>query len=110
MEMGPVEQNLIRQMIRAGEPLPARIQEAPELEQGLYLYLQAFFDLDSERSHAFGPVAIPWGSIKAYAEAFEFDEEQTEDLFYFIRKMDSVHLDRIREKMPKPSTTRKAKK
>jgi len=84
--------------MRAGQPLPDRIANAPELETGLQLFLQAFFDLDSERSHASGLTPIPWTSIAAYARAFEFDEEQTEDLYFFVRRLDSEHLKRLEAK------------
>lgn len=98
LELGPIEQNIAKQAMRAGQSIPDRIANAPELEMGLQLYLQAFFDLDSERSHAMAPTAIPWTSIAAYARAFEFDEEQTEDLFFQIRRMDAEHLKRISSK------------
>lgn len=96
--MGPIEQNIIKQAMRFGQPIPDRILNAPELQNGLYLYLQAFFELDSERSHAFGARPIPWSSIKDYAAAFNFDECQTDDLFYFIRQMDNEHLKKLQKK------------
>jgi hypothetical protein len=65
---------------------------------GLQLYLNAFFDLDSERSHGNGLTPIPWTSIMNYAKAFDFDNEQTEDLIFFIRKLDSEHLNILAEK------------
>lgn len=99
LEMGPVEQALAKQAMRAGNKLPDRIANAPELKIGLQLYLQAFFELDSERSHAMAPTAIPWTSVKDYAQAFGFDEEQTEDLHFFIRRMDGEHLQRIARKL-----------
>ena len=98
LELGPHEQAIAKQAMRAGQPLPDRIANAPELETGLQLYLQAFFDLDSERSHAQGLTSIPWTSIAAYAMAFELDEEQTEDLYFFIRKLDSEHLKKLAAK------------
>lgn len=99
LEMGPVEQSIAKQAMRSGNPLPKRIAEAPELRPHLLLYIQAFFDLDSERSHAMAPTAIPWSKIKDYANAYSFDEEETEDLLFFIRKMDVDHLARIAKKM-----------
>lgn len=78
--------------------MPDRIANAPELRPHLQLYLNAFFDLDSERSHAFSVTAIPWSSIAEYARAFEFSEELTDELFYFIRKVDSEHLKRLAAK------------
>ena len=97
--MGPIEQNIAKQAMRSGEGLPERIANAPELRIGLNLYLQAFFDLDSERSHALAPTPIPWLSISEYGKVFEFSEEQTEDLFYFVKIMDSEHLKRLTKKM-----------
>lgn len=101
LDMAPIEQNIAKQAMRAGQPLPVRIANAPELLDGLQLYIQAFFDLDCERSHAWAPTAIPWRSMAEYAKAFELDEEQTEDLFYFVKRMDSEHLKRLQAKMPK---------
>ena len=97
-ELGPHEQTIAKQAMRSGQPLPDRIANAPELETGLQLYLQAFFDLDSERSHANGLTAIPWSSIAAYANYFNFDEEQREDLMFFIRHLDSEHLKKLEAK------------
>lgn len=85
------------QAMRSGQPLPDRIANAPELQLGLNLYMLAFFDLDSERTHSMGPSPIPWTSIVQYAAAFDFSEEQTEDLLYHIKKMDFWHLKRIAE-------------
>ncbi len=112
--MGPHEQAIAKQSFRAGQPLSERIQNAPELRIGLQLYIQAFFDLDSERSHAQGLAAIPWTSINEYAKVFDFDEEQTDDLFFFIRKLDASHLKRLDAKnktnVKKPSRPRKRSK
>lgn len=107
LDLAPVEQNIARQAVRAGEPLPERIANAPELTNGLQIYLQAFFDLDAERSHAMAPTPIPWTSIAAYARAFEFDEEQTEDLFFHVRRMDAEHLKRISAKIDSKTKAKK---
>lgn len=93
-EMGPIEQNIAKQSMQSGQPLPDRIANAPELYQGLYLFLQAFFDLDSEREP---PKPIPWTSVLTYAVFNKFDEEQTEDLIYFIRKIDAEHLKKLKQ-------------
>lgn len=95
---GRINANIVRDAMRFGKPIPDRIANAPELRPGLQLYLQAFFDLDSERNHAFSPTPIPWSSIKEYAKLMEFDDEQTADLFFFINKMDEWHLNRLEQK------------
>ncbi|MES2180723.1 MAG: hypothetical protein V4493_01315 [Pseudomonadota bacterium] len=81
-----------------GQPLPDRIANAPELYEGLGLYLQAFNDLDSERSHAMGVSRIPWSKIHHYAKANEFSEEQKDDLLYLIQAMDRNHCEKLNEK------------
>lgn len=99
MELGPIEQNIAKQAMRSGQPIPERIANAPELQLGLQLYIQAFFDLDSERSHNMGLCPIPWASIINYAKVFEFDEEQTEDLIFHIKRLDREHLKRLSKKV-----------
>lgn len=96
--MGGIEQNIIKQAMRFGGKLPDRIANAPRLTAGLDLFLQAFFDLDSERASGMDRTPIPWVSIKQYAEFYKFSEEQTEDLFFLVRRMDNAHLKRLREK------------
>jgi hypothetical protein len=107
LEVKSIEQNILKQAIRFGQPIPERIINAPELRLGLRLYFNAFFDLDAERSHALALTPIPWTSIMHYARAYELDEEQTEDLVYFIRYMDNVNLDRLRKKNPSPSKAKR---
>lgn len=98
--MGPHEQTIAKQAIRAGQKIPARIANAPELNTGLELFINAFFDLDSERSHAFSISPIPWSKIKEYADAFEIEGEMREDLFYFVKSMDNDHLKRLEKNKP----------
>lgn len=87
--------------MRSGQKLPDRIANAPELQIGLQLYLQAFFDLDSERSHEFAPKPIPRSKVAEYIKELDLNEEQAEDLFFFIRKMDGAHLTRLEAKIRK---------
>ncbi len=80
-----------------GLPVPEKF-EVPELDFGLSLYLDAFLELDSERTHFHGPTRIPWSSIARYAEFNEFTKEQAENLFFFVRKLDEQVLKEIEEK------------
>lgn len=83
----------------AGEILPAdSIEEEPELNRGLDLYLSAYYDLNTERSHGLCLTPIPSSSIISYAQAYDFDEEQTENLIYYIKKMDAANLDKLAKK------------
>lgn len=87
--------------MRERMPLPKKIQNAPQLRLGLDLYYNAFWDLTSCRAVGWGLGPIPWVSIKDYGETFEFDEDQTESLFYFVRMMDNAFLDHHRTKETK---------
>lgn len=42
-----------------------------------------------------GFTPIPWSAILRYATYNGLDEEQTEDLFYYIRSMDNFNLNRL---------------
>lgn len=46
-------------------------------------------ELHSCRSYGFGMGPIPWTAIRDYATAWDFDEEQTIELFRLIRSMDN---------------------
>ena len=97
LDLGSTERDIAKQLIRTGQPLPDRIANAPTLRLGLSFYLNAFFDLDSERTQGWGLGRIPWLAIQQYAVFYELDEEQTDCLVYFIRAMDSAHLKRVEE-------------
>lgn len=100
LDMGQIEQNIMKQAQRAGAPIPDRIANAPVLQIGLELYLNAFFELDSERQVGFSILPIPWRSIVNYAQVYGLDDEQQEDLIFLVRKMDNAHIERIRKKNP----------
>lgn len=98
LDMAPIEQNIARQAMRANEPLPDRIANAPTLQIGLQFYLDAFFDLDAERTHALAPTPIPRSCIVEYAKEYRLSDEQKDDLIYIIRRMDNEHLKKIAAK------------
>lgn len=82
------ERKILEDCYRSKLPLPKKILEAPELRMGLELFMDAFFELNTCRQVGLGMAPIPWTSIKDYAEAYEFDADQTEDLFHHVRLMD----------------------
>lgn len=98
LDFAHIEQTIVRQAVQARKSVPTNILEAPELEEGLQLYLQAFFDLDSERSHSFSLVRIPNSAIRNYALDMNLDADQTDELKYFIAEMDGAHLKRLKAK------------
>lgn len=79
--------------------MPDSILNAPVLNLGLSVFFSAYIDLDSERTHYQGPTPISWSKIKEYAIAHNFDDEETSDLIYLIKEMDSFNLKRISDKL-----------
>lgn len=91
---GGVHEGLAPQMKRDGIPLPDNLAEQPVLAQNLIVYLDAFYELDTERPAGTVPGPIPWGKIIQYGQHYGFDEQE---LLFFIRKMDEAHLQRLRK-------------
>lgn len=83
--------------------------ECARTSNGIRLYLEAFLDLDSERSNTFGPGRIPLSKIFEYAACYQFDTEQTEDLVYLIREMDKAHVAKLISKNKTASNIDKGK-
>ena len=73
-------------------PLPKRIADAPQLPPGLELYYEAFWELSSTRAVGFALGPVPWGAVDSYATRYGFDDEQREDLVYYVRAMDNAYL------------------
>lgn len=81
-----------RQCIQDGTPLPKFLKEEPTLYMGLELYWNAFWELDGDRSIGMGFGRIPWTAIAEYAMAHEYDPDQTDRLFRFVRVLDEAYL------------------
>lgn len=90
LTLGPSEKQLAQQAYRSGEPIPDRIQNAPQLFSGLGLYYDAFFDLDTTRNHQMQFSRISWLSIREYGEAHDFNAQQLAFLLYCIPRMDQA--------------------
>lgn len=95
LEQGPVQQSVSKTAMRLRGKVPEKFVNGPELLWGLELYFNAFFDLDTERSHSNGWTYIPYSAVAAYAVLWAFDEDQTERLFTHIKAMDSAHIERL---------------
>jgi hypothetical protein len=88
-----MEKTIVEQCVRQGMPLPERIQNAPELLMGLELFYGAFMDLTSCRGTGYGTEGpIPWTAVRQWAQVHGLDEEQAEDLEYYIAQMDETYL------------------
>lgn len=90
---------IIRQCLQSGDPIPDKIANAPAPRDDLKLYWNAFFDLDTTRSHSNGPVAISILSMFEYCEYYGLDEYQRETLIFLVKAMDAAHIKRITREM-----------
>lgn len=83
--------------------MPARIANKPELFYGNALFLNAWFDLDTERDRT-KYQRITRSMCFEYADDYDLDEEQKEDLWYHIGTMDREFLGWWIKKQPKART------
>lgn len=54
------------------------------------MYYDAFFDLDTTRSHTTSFSRISWLSIREYAEVHDYEPHQVAFLLYCIPQMDNA--------------------
>lgn len=80
---------------KSGQPIPPAILNKPTLNEGLDLYLKAYFALDSERTHAEGARPIPWSKMVLYAETYGFDEDLLDDFVHLLTALDNANMVRI---------------
>lgn len=97
MEQGPAERRILEQCRRERLPLPDRISNAPELQLGLELFYGAYIDLSTCRT-GMGDGPISWQVAREYAIINEFNEEQIDDLHYFISHLDEAYTSWKRKK------------
>ena len=48
--------------------------------------------MSGDRSIGMGPGPIPWASMVFYAQHHELDDDETGNLLFFLRKMDTAFL------------------
>lgn len=90
-------------MQRDGLAVPQDLSKKVSLRANLIGYLDAFYDLDTERHHGNGLMRIPWSKIVQYAEFYDMDVEET---VFFIRKMDDAHISHLAKEAKNNSGTR----
>lgn len=82
-------------MQRAGIDPPKPKNPKVELKKRLEMYLTAFYELDTERTHGETLSPIPASAVRQYARDFGYNESQYQKLRYFVPKMDAAHLKRL---------------
>lgn len=84
--------------LRDKRALPDFIENAPTLTNGLELFFNAFLDLENDRAVGFGIGPISWQVINEYCVVNDILDDQRHEMFYHIRKMDSVYIELMTEK------------
>lgn len=84
-------------MERDGAATPQVLSQQPRLPLNLLMFLEAFYELDTERTHTvtmtgMSVARIPWSKIVQYAEHYGYE---VDEFLYFMRKMDDAHLERL---------------
>lgn len=84
-------------MERDGAAPPQVLTDQPRLPVSLLMYLEAFYELDTERAHTvtmhgMTVARIPWSSIVKYGRHYGYD---VDELLFFVRKMDDAHLEHL---------------
>ena len=95
-----MEERFRRECKKFKEPLPARIANKPELLWGTALFFNAWFELDQERDRREGEY-IGRSACFQYARDYDLNEEQRDDLWFYIRKMDAEFLPWWVKRQPK---------
>lgn len=91
--------------VAQGRPLPDAIANAPELQQGLELYYNAFNVLTSTRQIGMAEGPIPWDKVEHYCDQYGIDGDQREDMHYHISSLDRVYLEHRAESLKRKSTS-----
>lgn len=90
--MGKDEKGLIDSAVRFGAPLSDRIVNAPELQHGLQIYVDAFNTLTRSRSMSQGSIgSIPYSEISSYCRDHEITGDDREEAIYLIQQMDDTY-------------------
>lgn len=77
---------------RDRRPPPPKIANAPELQLGLDLYYMAFWELTTCRQLGMGLGPIDWLSTQHYGISMGLDEDQMEELHYYVSAMDDFYM------------------
>lgn len=89
---------IIRQCVAERRPYPKRIREAPNLEIGLGFFFEAFMELHTCRGGMGCDGPIPWTAVDAYARRHRLNDEQADDLLYYVRAVDDAWSENQRKK------------
>lgn len=83
--------------MRERQPLPDAIKNAPDLRIGLEFFYNAFVDLNRDRT-GMGDGPISWATIEDYGRSIGLEEDDRDDLHFFVEALDSAFRDFWKDK------------
>lgn len=86
--------------VERNQPLPAWVDEEPDLEPLERFFLDAFWDLSTCRALGMVIGPIPTTAMREYADRYQLDWENSRDFVTILREMDAGFLDWHRTKRP----------
>jgi hypothetical protein len=94
----PVQKKTQRNLKRKGRKQAEVVEKNKPLSSRLAFYLDAWFDLDTERSVSFGVGPIPWHAIINYASTYRLAEWHRDLFVYHIKGMDTAYRKMLADK------------
>jgi len=95
--------------LKKGRDLPDWFLEQPQVLRGEEFYIQAFWDLTSERAIGQGMLGrIPWSKAIEYALRNDVEPDMLDAFWRIIYGMDSGYLEQQRDEYSKAAASQKA--
>jgi len=92
LEHSKSEKTIVQQSRLNNLPIPEKFKNKPHLRPDLRFYWLAFLDLSSERTMGMSEGPIPWSRAVAYATWYGLSDEEVEDFWFLVGRMDEAYL------------------
>ena len=93
LKTGPNYTGILKAVEAARDGLPPRFIEVEEkTDKWMEFFLDAFFELDTERISGYGIFPIPVSRIRSYAARYGYEGELEEEFVYYLRAMDRHYM------------------
>ena len=84
------------------------MQAQPKLTATGNFYIQIFCDLNNERHHGMGLMAIPYTRILQYCQFHRLSRDQTQEVCYVITMIDMIYLSKLQKEQEAEAKKRKS--
>jgi hypothetical protein len=80
------------------KPIPEKLANPPQITLGDEFYLEAYLELDTERSKSMGIERIPFSSIVLYGQFYGLSFDECSELLFVVRLIDNAMVKYYNEK------------